>query len=101
MIDDGAVQGEVSDAGVEAGASAIVHWAVPPSNGSAITSYLVTSFANGVAISTRSYAAPASAASVTGLTYGKSYAFRVAATNTRGASPRSLRSWPLALSCAG
>ena len=83
------------------GAVSIVHWTVPSDNGSAITAYNVTAFANGVALPTRVYAAPASAAYVGGLGYGKTYAFRVAARNANGKGPPSAASPALKLVCSG
>src|SRR6185503_17762526 len=69
--------------------------------GWAITSYIVTPFANGVALAPREYPAPASVVWVPGLVYGKSYSFKVAATNANGTGPKSVGSFPVKLSCRG
>src|SRR6185437_14104625 len=65
-------------------ANAAVHWTAGANNGSAVTSYLVTMFQNGVAKSSTRVAAPATGAIVRGLSYGKPYTYRVIAGNARG-----------------
>jgi hypothetical protein len=70
--------------------SAHVTWAAPSDNGgSPITGYLVTSTPGGI---TKSAAADATSADVTGLTNGTSYTFTVHATNAKGDSPESTAS---------
>ncbi|MDQ1511755.1 MAG: hypothetical protein QOG50_3599, partial [Actinomycetota bacterium] len=83
------------------GATATLRWTVGSNNGWAIASYFVTPFANGVALPPRAFAAPASQALLTGLGYGKTYTFKVAAKNANGTGPRSAPSWPIKLSCTG
>ncbi len=67
--------------------TATITWATPPSNGgSPITGYTVTSYPGGL---TRTVAATARTATLTGLTNGTGYTFRVTATNALGTSPAS------------
>jgi len=66
--------------------SAVVSWSAPTSNGgSAITGYTVTSSPGGLTATTTS----ATTATVSGLTNGTPYTFRVVATNAEGGSPPS------------
>jgi titin len=72
---------------------ATVTWSAPASNnGSAITGYVVTPIKNGVAQAPISYSASPLSRTITGLTPGASYTFRVAAINARGSSPLSAMS---------
>ncbi|MCU1370617.1 MAG: Alkaline phosphatase [Ilumatobacteraceae bacterium] len=80
-------------------------WTAPASNGgSAITGYTVTPYIGIVAQSDRIFASTATTQTITGLTNGTSYTFRVKATNAAGTgvesgaslavTPRSLPSAP-------
>ena len=72
--------------------SATVSWTPPPAtNGSPITSYTVTSTPGGI---TKTVTASQTTATVTGLTNGTGYRFKVTATNTIGTSPPSAASQP-------
>jgi hypothetical protein len=71
-------------------ATATVHWTAPvTNNGSAITGYVITPFLAGVAQAPRTYLSAAVSETVTGLTAGKTYTFKVAAKNANGVGPRS------------
>jgi len=64
---------------------ATVHWKAPASNGgSPITAYVVTPYRNGVAQTARTFKSTATTQTVTNLSAGKSYTFRVAAKNAKG-----------------
>ncbi|MEU8331181.1 fibronectin type III domain-containing protein [Micromonospora sp. NPDC048839] len=85
----------------EAGsASATVSWTAPASNGSPITGYLITPIRDGVTQPTLTFDASTTSRTLTGLTVGSSYAFRVAAVNAYGtgaASPASAAVVPYTL----
>ena len=68
---------------------ATVTWSVPTSNGSPLTGYIVTPVKNGVAQAPISYNAAVATQTITGLTPGATYTFRVAALNARGNGPTS------------
>ncbi|WP_344930551.1 putative Ig domain-containing protein, partial [Streptosporangium carneum] len=71
---------------------ATVTWTAPSGNGSAITSYVVTPYKDGVAQTPITYDASATTRTLTGLTAGSSYTFTVTAVNAFGtgtASPAS------------
>ena len=71
-------------------AKATVHWKAPASNGgSPITAYVVTPYRNGVAQTARTFNSTATTQTVTNLTAGKSYTFRVAAKNAKGVGKAS------------
>jgi hypothetical protein len=67
-----------------------VHWTAPAVvNGAAITGYVITPFVAGVAQAPRTFLSTATTQTVTGLTSGTSFVFRVAATNSRGTGANS------------
>ena len=72
---------------------AVLHWTAPTSNnGSTITAYVVTPYLAGVAQTAVTFASVATTETVTGLTAGKSYTFKVAAKNGNGVGPQSAAS---------
>ena len=74
---------------------ATVNWTAPASNGgSAITGYDVTTYVAGVLQSTKSVGL-VTQTTVTGLTNGTTYTFRVAAKNIAGTGPESADSNPV------
>ena len=74
-------------------ALAIVKWATPTSNnGSSITGYVITPYIGGVAQRPRSFASTVTTQTVAGLISGKSYTFKVAATNGNGIGMQSFAS---------
>ena len=71
--------------------SAAVSWTLPANNGSAITKYIVTTYLGAVLQTAKTKTltctqpcAPARTWTVTGLTKGSSYTFKVVAVNARG-----------------
>ncbi|MEU7652757.1 fibronectin type III domain-containing protein [Micromonospora taraxaci] len=83
--------------------SATVTWTAPASNGSPITSYLITPIRDGVTQPTLTFDASTTSRTLTGLTAGSSYAFQVAAVNAYGtgaASPASAAVVPYTLPAA-
>ncbi|MEU8168692.1 fibronectin type III domain-containing protein [Micromonospora sp. NPDC049004] len=80
--------------------SATVSWTAPASNGSPITTYLITPIRDGVTQPTLTFDASTTSRTLTGLTAGSSYAFRVTAVNAYGtgaASPASAAVVPYTL----
>ena len=75
-------------------AQATVSWAAPGSNGgAAINGYVVTPYVNGVLAQTATtFGTTATTQTVTGLTNGTAYTFRVAARNAIGTGPQSAAS---------
>jgi hypothetical protein len=71
--------------------SATVRWTAPNNGGSTITKYTVTPFVGSTAQKpvTVSGSPPATSTTVTGLTNGTTYTFRVSATNAVGTGPAS------------
>jgi hypothetical protein len=62
-----------------------VHWTPPATNnGAGITAYVVTPFIGGVAQSPRTFLSTATTQTISGLSHGTTFVFRVAATNSRG-----------------
>ncbi|HEY4375773.1 MAG TPA: CocE/NonD family hydrolase C-terminal non-catalytic domain-containing protein, partial [Acidimicrobiales bacterium] len=66
--------------------SANVTWTAPTAvaNGAPVTGYRVTPYSGSTPLAAQSFAADASGGVVTGLTNGKAYTFKVAATNVSG-----------------
>ena len=70
--------------------SALVSWSAPDGDGdSPITGYTVTPYVDGVAQDPTQAGASATSATVSGLTNGRTYSFRVRASNAVGPSPAS------------
>jgi len=85
----------IGTATANAGRTATVRWALESNGGSAITSHVVTAYLNGSGTAARSVTvngATAVSATVTGLTRGGSYTFKVLARNAIGSSALSLAS---------
>ncbi len=87
-------------------ASASVSWSVPSNGGSAITSYTVTPYVGTTAQAPTTVTGnpPATTVTVSGLTNGTAYTFRVSATNAVGTGAASAASnavTPSAASCTG
>jgi uncharacterized repeat protein (TIGR01451 family) len=72
--------------------SAALTWAAPVTNGSPITGYVVTPYLGGVAQTPLTFDPAAVTRTITGLTAGGSYTFRVAAINAYGTSAASAAS---------
>ncbi|MFG1867237.1 DUF7927 domain-containing protein [Micromonospora arborensis] len=70
-------------------ANATVTWTAPASNGSPITSYVVTPIRNGVAQTPITYDTSTTSRVISGLTVGATYTFTVAAVNSIGTSATS------------
>ncbi len=69
---------------------AVVHWQAPACNGgSAITEYHVTPYLRSSALPTRTVAAHATSAVISGLSLAKTYRFKVTAGNVAGFGPSS------------
>jgi hypothetical protein len=74
-------------------AAAAVRWKAPTNNGASITSYTVVPYLGGtVAQAPRVFNASATSRTITGLTTGRKYTFKVKATNSRGPGPLSAAS---------
>ncbi len=72
--------------------SAVLSWSAPNNGGSTITGYVVTPYIGAVAQAPQTFAGTATTATVTGLTAGTAYTFRVAAQNLAGTGPQSAAS---------
>ena len=73
-----------------------MNWTAPANNGgSAITSYRVTPYIGATAQTAVTVSAPATSKTITGLTGGTAYTFRVAAINAIGTGPDSAASEPV------
>jgi hypothetical protein len=74
-------------------AQASLNWAAPASNGgSSVTGYVVTPYVEGVAQTPKTYGSTATTQTITGLTNGVTYTFKVAAKNVVGTGPQSAAS---------
>ena len=85
----------IGTATANAGRTATVRWTLGANGGGAITSHVVTAYLNGSGTAARSVTvngATAVSATVTGLTNGGSYTFKVLARNAIGSSALSLAS---------
>jgi hypothetical protein len=72
---------------------ATVHWTAPAANnGAAVLGYVVTPFVGGVARTPRTFRSAATTQTITGLTRGKKFVFRVSAFNSRGTGSNSAAS---------
>jgi hypothetical protein len=81
---------------------ATVKWKAPTiTNGAAVSSYVVTVLSGGAIVKTVTYASPALTQTVTGLTNGKAYTFKVVAKNVAGASVQSVASAPTIVGAPG
>ncbi|HEY5170774.1 MAG TPA: Ig-like domain repeat protein [Acidimicrobiia bacterium] len=70
--------------------AATVHWIAPASNGgSAINGYVVTPYVAGVAQSAHTFSTPSTTETLTALTNGTSYTFKVAGRNLIGTGSQS------------
>ena len=80
---------------VGSSAQAVVSWTAPANNGSAVTSYVVRTYLGSVLQSAKTHTLactpqpcnPARTWTVTGLTSGSLYTFKVVAVNARGTGP--------------
>ncbi|MEJ5255823.1 MAG: fibronectin type III domain-containing protein [Acidimicrobiales bacterium] len=72
-----------------------ISWNPPVDNGSPITGYTVVPYIGGVAQAPVSFDASSTTRTITGLTNGVTYTFRVSATNARGQGPGSGPSGPV------
>ena len=77
---------------VPGNAQATVTWTAPANNGSAITAYVVTPFIGAAAQPATTFNSTATTQTVTGLTSGTTFTFKVAAKNARGTGPQSAAS---------
>jgi polyvinyl alcohol dehydrogenase (cytochrome) len=69
---------------------ATLHWTAPTNpSGSPITSYTITPFIGFAAQTRHTFASTATTEIVTGLTNGKTYTFRIAASTAHGTGPQS------------
>jgi hypothetical protein len=76
-------------------ASAAVSWTAPANGGSVITSYTVTPYIGSTAQTPTTVTPPGTTTTVTGLTNGTAYTFRVTATNAIGTGAASAASTPV------
>jgi hypothetical protein len=70
--------------------SVTLHWTAPANNGTAaVNGYVITPYVSGVPKPAHAYNTTATTETITGLTTGTSYTFKVAAKNTIGTGPQS------------
>lgn len=81
------------------GARATVSWTAPTSNASPITAYVVTPFLGPFGLTPRTVPADSTSALLSGLTFGATYTFKVAAQNAYGSSFKSASSNSLTPRC--
>ncbi|HEY1285353.1 MAG TPA: DUF4082 domain-containing protein [Solirubrobacterales bacterium] len=95
--------GQVTGVSATAGPGrANVSWSAPASDGgSAITGYRVTPYIGSAAQAPVTVAAPATSKTITGLTAGTTYTFKVAAINAIGTGPDSTASNPVTPTAVG
>ena len=74
---------------------ATINWAAPADNGSAITGYTITPYIGAAAQTPVVFASTATAQTITGLTTGTTYTFKIAATNAIGTGASSTASNPI------
>jgi Fibronectin type III domain len=75
---------------------ATVRWTAPTAtNGSPVSGYVVTPYLNGVAQTATTFNSTATQETITGLTSGQTYSFKVAAKNIYGTGPKSAASAPV------
>jgi streptogramin lyase len=78
------------------GGTATVKWKAPTiTNGAPVTGYVITPIKAGVAQKPVTFKSTATTQTISGLIAGKSYTFKVAATNTRGTGTQSAASKPI------
>ena len=75
-----------------AAGSAVLTWTAPPNNGAAITQYVITTYVGGNVQGQQSAYTTSSTMTMTGLSPGTSYTFKIAARNSYGAGPQSAAS---------
>jgi hypothetical protein len=80
---------------VPGNASATISWTAPANGGSPITGYIVTPFVGSSAQAATTVSGASVSATVTGLSNGITYTFRVTASNVIGDSPQSASSNPV------
>ena len=78
--------------GVPGNGSAVVSWTAPADTGSGITGYVVTPYIGFIVQPARTFNSTATSQTITGLTNGTTYVFRVAAKNANGTGPQSVSS---------
>jgi lysophospholipase L1-like esterase len=72
-----------------------VSWSTPPNGSATINGYEITTFRNGVWQKPNIVVKPSNSRTITGLTAGKKYVFRVAAKNAVGRGPQSPGTAPI------
>ncbi len=72
--------------------TAVVSWGTPTANASAITGYVVTPVKGTTVLAPQTFNSTATTQTITGLTNGQTYTFRVSAINAIGTGPYSVTS---------